>query len=103
MDFRELSKRASARIYGSRLGNTARWGTTEKRGAFFSKPRELEVNGQAILSAGLSFDMTYDDDVAQLDPDDLITIDGEGTFRFLRELQPGGDDSGNTTLVLGKP
>lgn len=91
----------SRRIYASALGATARWGTSEKRGAFFSKPRELEVNGQSIISAAISFDTQYDDDVAQLEINDPIEIVGEGMFRFMRELQPGGDDTGNTTLILG--
>lgn len=101
-DIRDITRRIDARIYASRLVKAiARWGTTEKRGAFFSKPREVVVGGGEIRAIGISFETQYDDDVAQLDRGDSIDIDGYGTFRFVAELKAGGDESGKTVLILG--
>lgn len=54
------------------------------------------------MGVGVSFECQYDDDIAQLQLGDAIVIEDYGSFRFLRELQPGGDESGHTIIELGE-
>lgn len=100
---RDLMRRVDARIHRSKIVRAvATFGTSDLEGAFFDKPREVAMPGGAIMGIGISFECTYDDDIATLALNDTIQIDDYGTFRFLRELQPGGDESGKTIIELGE-
>lgn len=101
---RDLMTRVDARIHRSRIVRAvATFGTSDLQGAFFLEPREISMPGGNIQGVGISFECTYDDDIASLVEGDPITIDDYGTFRFLREVQPGGDESGHTIIELGEP
>jgi hypothetical protein len=77
------------------------FGTHIVEGAFFAEPREVEVTGGAVMGVAISFECQYDARLAELAEGDDFTVDSYGTFRFLRELLPGGDESGLTIIELG--
>lgn len=95
---------ADRRIFRSRIVEAlATFGDTEDiRGAFHQQPREIEMPGGALMHVGLSFDCRYVPEIANLAINDPVTVEGYGTFRFLRELLPGGDESGLTIIELGE-
>jgi hypothetical protein len=98
---RDRMRRVDARIYRSAIVRAvATFGTGERNGAFFSKPREVPMPGGAIMSVGISFECQYDDDIGQLQPGDAFTVEDYGTYHFKRELLPGGDESGRTIIEL---
>jgi hypothetical protein len=100
---RDRMRRVDARIYRCPIVRAvATFGTSEIPGAFFDKPREVPMPGGAVMGVGVSFECQYDDDIAQLANGDPFTVEDYGTFRFLRELQPGGDESGKTIIELGE-
>lgn len=100
---RDLMRRVDARIHRSKIVRAvAYFGTSAIPGIFFDKPREVPMPGGAVMGIGISFECTYDDDIATLAQNDHITVDDYGTYRFLRELQPGGDESGKTIIELGE-
>lgn len=53
-----------------------------------------------VMGVGISFECHYTPAIASLMTGDAFTVDGEA-FRFLRELLPGGDESGLTIIELG--
>lgn len=92
-----------ARIFSSPIVKAiASFGTNEVPGAFFQQPREIELPGGAVMGLALSFECRYIPAIGDLRVHDEISIDDYGTFRFLRELIPGGDESGLTILELGQ-
>jgi hypothetical protein len=102
-DVRDLMRRVDARIYHSRVVRAvARFGTSEITGAYFQKPREVILPGGGVQTVGLSFECQHVPAIADLIEGDEISIDDYGTFRFLHELLPGGDESGRTIMVLGE-
>jgi hypothetical protein len=100
---RDLMRRVDARIHRSKIVRAvAYFGTSQIPGVFFDKPREVAMPGGAIMGIGISFECTYDEDIATLALNDQVVVDDYGSFRFLRELQPGGDESGKTIIELGE-
>lgn len=95
---------ADRRIFRSRVVEAlATFGDTQDvRGAFFQQPREVNMPGGSVMSIGLSFECRYVPEIANLAIGDPVTVEGYGTFRFLRELIPGGDESGLTVIELGE-
>lgn len=95
---------ADRRIFRSRIVEAfATFGDTQDvRGAFFSQPREVTLPGGNVMGIGLSFECRYVPEIADLAINDPFTVDGYGTYRFLRELLPGGDESGLTIIELGE-
>lgn len=104
MGVRDLMARVDRRIFNSQVVRaTSTFGDTSGvEGAFFKEPREIELPGGSVMRVGLSFDCQYVPEIADLAINDDFTVDGEGTFRFLRELLPGGNESGMTTIELGE-
>ncbi len=100
---RDLMARVDARIYRSRIVRAVMTvGTHQIVGAFFSKPREVALAGGSVQSVGISFECQWDPVLATLQEQDPVSIDDYGTFRYLYPLQPGGDESGHTIIVLGE-
>lgn len=100
---RDRMRRIDARIYRSWIVKAvATIGTAEISGAFFSKAREITMPGGNVMGIGISFECQYDAAIGQLELNELISIDDYGSFRFLRELIPGGDESGKTVIELGE-
>lgn len=104
MTVRDNMAWADRRIFRSRVVEAlATFGDTEGiRGAFFQQPREVNMPGGSVMSIGLSFECRHVPEIANLVINDPFTVDGYGTFRFLRELIPGGDESGLTVIELGE-
>lgn len=104
MTVRDRMAWADRRIFRSRVVEAlATFGDTQDiRGAFFQQPREVNLPGGTIMSIGLSFECRYVPEIANLEVGDPVTIDGYGSYRFLRELIPGGDESGLTVVELGE-
>lgn len=104
MGVRDFMAAVDRRIFASPIVEAlASFGeTTGIAGAFHRKPREISLPGGDIQAITLSFDCHYVDELAQLEHGDDFTIEGEGTFRFLREVIPGGDESGLTIIELGE-
>ena len=100
---RDFMRAVDARIYSSPIVRAVMsFGTSELQGCYFSKPREIVLPGGAVQHVGMSFECQYDDDIATLANGDPVAVDDYGTFRFLHELQPGGDESGKTIILLGE-
>lgn len=94
----------------AQLGEIAVFDSHEIRGVFQRTYREVEFPNGAVAGLELSFDCQYTDVIGELSENDEIEIFGEnvqgtrrslGRYRFLRELIPGGDESGLTILELG--
>lgn len=95
---------ADRRIFRSRVVEAlATFGDTQDvRGAFFQQPREITLPGGAVMAVGLSFECRYVPEIGELQNGDPFAVEGYGTYRFLRELLPGGDESGLTIIELGE-
>lgn len=90
------------RIYKSPIVRAmASFGSHEIAGAFFAEPRELNLPSGAVQAVGLTFECHYEPAIAELTEGDMIDVDDYGPFRFLREVLPGGDESGLTIIELG--
>lgn len=103
MTVRDIMKRMDARIYRSKVVRAiANFGVVDGvEGAFFSKPREVPLPGGSVMGIGISFECQYREEFASLAAESLVEIE-EVRYRFLRELQPGGDESGHTIILLGE-
>lgn len=102
MSAADLMKRMDARIFRSRAGgDVAVINGVDVQGAFFKKARDVSLASGEVIGLAISFDCHYDPVIAELAINDVIEITEQGTFRFLRELVPGGDESGLTILELG--
>ena len=103
MTARDLMRRVDARIFNSRIiKDVLIIGSTRISGAFTRAARELVMPGGAVEGVAISFDCQYPSIVGQLEEGAIVTIEGHGRFRFLRELPPGGDHSGLVVLDLGE-
>lgn len=104
MTVRDRMAWADRRIFKSRIVEAlATFGDTQDvRGAFFDQPREVVVAVGNLQSVGISFECRYVPEIGELQLNDPFTVEGYGTFRFLRELLPGGDESGLTIIELGE-
>lgn len=103
MTVRDFMARVDARIFKSRITRAIlTFGTNEIEGTFFQQPREVHLPGGEIMGVGLSFECHYVAWIALLQEQDQVSVDDYGTFRFLRELIPGGDESGLTVIELGE-
>lgn len=99
---RDFMRRIDARIYQSRIVKAiALIGTEPLAGAYFSEAREIEMPDGSLRGVQQSFECQYVPIIATLVRGDIIAIDDYGEFRFLREMQPGGDESGKTVIELG--
>lgn len=91
-----------ARIDDSRIGYVLLLGGSMRiPGHFFRVPRIVESRVGNVQGVDLSFDCQYVPAIGNLGSGDQVEIEDCGKFRFLNEVDPGGDDSGKTTLVLG--
>jgi hypothetical protein len=100
---RDFMRGIDARLYAAPVVHAvARFGTDELQGAFFDKPREVSLPNGGVMGLAISFECQYDPAIATLNTNDLIAVDDYGSFRFLREIQPGGDESGKTIMILGE-
>lgn len=97
-------RRIDRRVFSSRINKAvASFGSTENiAGTFFSQPREVLTVGGSFADVSLSFDCQYVPEIATLETGDDFVIEDIGTFRFLREVLPGGDESGLTIIELGE-
>lgn len=77
------------------------FGTHSVEGAFFAEPREIDLAGGGVQAVSISFECQYVPAIAELHEGDDFAVDDYGTFRFLREILPGGDESGLTIIELG--
>jgi hypothetical protein len=104
MTVRDVMAMFDRRIFGSRIVKAVALidGSIEVQGAFFHQPREIQMPGGAVQTVGISFECQYVDAIGTLDLNELVSIDNYGSFRFLRELLPGGDESGLTIIELGE-
>lgn len=100
---RDLMRDVDARIYASPIVHAVlAFGTSEIPGAFFDKPRQVALPGGDVMSVGISFECQYTNEIGDLQAQDHVSVDDYGTYRFLRELLPGGDESGKTIIELGQ-
>lgn len=96
-------RRVDARIFKSPIVRAMlTFGDIQIAGAFFLDPREVVLPGGNVMGVATSFECQYTDDIATLSEGDELAVDDYGNFRFLRELQPGGDESGKTIIELGE-
>lgn len=104
MTVRDFMARVDRRIFRSPIVRaTATFGDTQGvAGAFFKEPRSIELGGGPIQTLAISFHCQYVPELADLTEGDAFTVDGEGTFSFVRELLPGGDESGLTVIELAE-
>jgi len=102
MTVREFMAGVDERIYRSPIVRAvANFGVVDDvEGAFFDKPRELVMPGGSVMTIALSFECQYREEFAALTAESLIEIDGV-RYRYLYEVQPGGDESGKTIIQLG--
>lgn len=103
MTVRDFMSRVDRRIFRSKIVRAlASFGDTQDvAGAFFKQPREIELAGGALQSVAISFECHYVDELADLAEGDPFTVDGV-TYRYIREVLPGGDESGLTIIELGE-
>lgn len=102
MGGRDVFARMDARIDNSRIGYMLLLGgSTRIPGHFFREPRLVESRAGNAQGVDLSFDCQYVAAIGALSSGDAVEIEDVGRFRFLNEVDPGGDDSGMTTIVLG--
>lgn len=102
MTAKDLMARVDARILRSRIADsTAVFAGREVTGAFSRKSREVPLPDGGVLSVAISFDCQYVEEIGLLLTDDIVPVDGVD-YRFLRELVPGGDESGLTIVELGE-
>lgn len=104
MTVRDVMAVFDRRILRSRIvKDLADFGTaTGVEGAFHMQPRVIELPHGGVVGVALSFDTRASNEISQLQLNDPFTIQGHGTYRFLRELVPGGDESGLTIIELGE-
>lgn len=104
MTVRDFMARIDRRIFKSQIVRAlANFGSTHDiQGAFFQQPREINMPGGAIMGIGISFECQWVEAIEQLALNDAFEVEGYGTYRFLRELIPGGDESGLTVIELGE-
>jgi hypothetical protein len=103
MTVRDLMGRVDTRIFASQITRAiASFGSNHIAGAFFQQPREIQFPEGGVMGITLSFECQWQPAISTLVPQDEISIDDYGAFRFLREIIPGGDESGLTVLELGE-
>ena len=85
-------------VFGT-IGDVMSIGTSDVKGKFFRRYREVALPDGQIAGLDLSFDCNVSDEVLALAEDDEVEIDGT-TYRFCRHVPPGGDDSGLITCEL---
>lgn len=101
-DIRDVMRLVDERIFRSPIVRAVMTiGTHPIEGAFFDQPRELTMPEGGIGAIAISFECQYDPAIAELAEHDHVSVEGYGAFRFLRELLPGGDESGLTIIELG--
>jgi hypothetical protein len=99
---RDFMAAVDARILKSPVvRDIMRIGSYEVPGVFFAEPREIPLAGGSVMGVEYSFDCRWEKKISNLSEQDLVTIVGFGRLRFLREVVPGGDSSGMTTIELG--
>lgn len=76
-------------------------GSTEFIGAFTRDPILVDLPGGGVEGVETSFACRANALFNQLEPGTPVQIEGHGYFRLLREILPGGDESGLTVLELG--
>jgi len=81
------------------IGDLAIIGTSDVRGKFFRRYREILLQDGSIAGLDLSFDCNVSGDILALVENDEIILQGT-TYRFLRRVPPNGDESGLVTLEL---
>lgn len=81
------------------IGDMAAIGTSDVRGKFFKRYREVQLPDGNVAGLDLSFDCNVNADILALQENDEIVIQGT-TYRFLRRVPSGGDESGLVTLEL---
>lgn len=81
------------------LGEVALIGSTEIKGKFFKRYREIQMPDGSISALDLSFDCNVTAEVLALQEDDAVTINGT-EYRFRRHVPIGGDESELVTLEL---
>ncbi len=104
MTVRDFMSGIDARIYSSQIVRAvADFGVVSGViGAFFLGPREVNLPGGNVQAVELSFECTYFEELATMQVGALVEVDDYGRYRFLRELCPGGDESGQTVIELGE-
>lgn len=103
MTVRDFMADVDARIFKSPIVNDVLViGSTRIDGAFWREARELQLVGGGVQAVQISFDCRYVALIGRLLPGDLVQVEGHARFRFLREIVPGGDESGKTIIELGE-
>ena len=83
----------------SLIGDIAAIGTSDVRGKFYRRYREVALPDGTIAGLDLSFDCNISADIMALEENEQIVVYGV-TYRFQRRVPPGGDESGLVTLEL---
>lgn len=81
------------------LGDRMVIGSTEVKGKFFRRYREIQMPDGSVSALDLSFDCNVSDEVLALEEDDVVTIQ-DTEYRFRRHIPEGGDESGLVVLEL---
>jgi hypothetical protein len=103
MSVRDFMAGVDARIYASPIVRAVMtFGTNRVIGAFFLESREIQFPDGSIMGIAISFECRWVPALALLSAQDEVSVDDYGSFRFMRELQPGGDESGKTVIELGE-
>lgn len=91
-------------------GEILRFGSNEAPGILNKSYREIEYPSGFVVGLAISFDCTWADWMATLTEGDEVSAHGLneagsevdlGSFRFVRRIPPGGDESGLVILELG--
>lgn len=83
------------------LGETLVIGSTERKGKFFKRHREIVLRDGSIAALDISMDCQADAEILALEENDEVTIEGDA-YRFIRRLPDQGDESGKVILELGR-
>jgi GrpB-like predicted nucleotidyltransferase (UPF0157 family) len=101
----DMMKTVDAKIYAA-IGELAHIGSTNVPGIFSKKYLEVQLENGTVAGLAISFSCQYDDVVAALTAGtniDVLNQDGVvmGTYKFIRHVPPGGEESGRVHLELG--
>lgn len=83
-----------------KLGETAVIEGEEVKGVFHKGYREIQTRDGIVVGLDLSFDCQYQSFMNNLTTASTLTVEGD-TYRFLRQIPEGGDESGLVILELG--
>lgn len=84
------------------VGDSAIIGSTEVKGCFHRRYREIILQDGSVAGLDLSFDCQVQAVVTTLQRGDPVTYDGVA-YPFIRAYPEGGDESGLCVLELGRP